>query len=415
MRYWLICQRHSYRHEEASFGIQDESALEEVECIIIIKEEAAAKKKLLPAKGPASTKSPAKSKSTSSSTAMEPWDAPAAITSTPLRNCVVRLQCIVHSAEVKYLTVVELAIAEMIFLSRNLTDKIIKMHQGSWDKSAHQSNEIRNNTLGLVGYGNIGSQLSILAEAIGLRVYYYDIDEKLALGNAIKCNSLDELLEKSNIISLHVDGRPENVNMIGEKQFTKMRDKVIFINLSRGNVVDINALKANIESGKIGGTAIDVFPSEPKNNSQPFESVLKGLPNTILTPHIGGSTHEAQVNIAIRWFAGYRLDEKLPDHSSLTKIRQRWGADRFKKIFLKTVQLCIEANLVNGETVHVDATLIRADVSWESLTTEHAESVIQENISDDDQLKPRLLGDFFNRPSAPFNFPWNQAKNATTI
>ena len=195
-------------------------------------------------------------------------------------------------------SVVELAIAEMILLSRNIPDKLIGMHQGNWEKSALQSNEIRNSTLGLIGYGNIGSQLSVLAEAIGLRVLYYDIEEKLALGNAIKCASLDELLERSDIISLHVDGRLENVNMISEAQFAKMRDNVIFINLSRGKIVDIDALKKNIESGKVRGAAIDVFPVEPKNNDEPFESALKGLPNTMLTPHIGGSTHEAQVNIA---------------------------------------------------------------------------------------------------------------------
>lgn len=195
-------------------------------------------------------------------------------------------------------SVVELAIAEMIFLLRNIPNKIIEMHQGKWDKSASNSNEIRNCSLGLIGYGNIGSQLSVLAEAIGLKVYYYDIEEKLALGNATKCSSLDQLLELADIVSLHVDGSPENVEMIGHKQFDKMREKVIFINLSRGKVVDIEALKLNIESGKIRGAAIDVFPSEPKNNNEPFVSVLRGLPNTILTPHIGGSTYEAQINIA---------------------------------------------------------------------------------------------------------------------
>ena len=195
-------------------------------------------------------------------------------------------------------SVVELAIAEMILLLRNIPDKIIGMHKGKWDKSAAKSNEIRNSTLGLIGYGNIGSQLSVLAEAIGLRVLYYDIEEKLALGNAVKCASLDELLERSDIISLHVDGRAENVEMISEAQFAKMRDNVVFINLSRGKVVDIEALRTNLASGKVRGAAIDVFPIEPKNNDEPFESSLKGLPNTILTPHIGGSTHEAQVNIA---------------------------------------------------------------------------------------------------------------------
>ena len=195
-------------------------------------------------------------------------------------------------------SVVELAIAEMILLMRNLPDKIMAMHQGRWEKSAQNSNEIRNKTLGLIGYGNIGAQLSILAEAVGLKVYYYDIEEKLALGNAVKCSTLNELLAVADVISLHVDGRPENKNMIGEKEFARMKDGVIFINLSRGHVVDVDALSANIRKGKVRGSAIDVFPQEPKNNKQPFESPLKGLPNTILTPHIGGSTLEAQIKIA---------------------------------------------------------------------------------------------------------------------
>jgi len=195
-------------------------------------------------------------------------------------------------------SVVELAIAEMILLMRNLPDKIQGMHLGSWQKSASSSNEIRGKALGLIGYGNIGSQLSILAESMGLKVYYYDIEEKLALGNAIKCNSLEELLNVADIISLHVDGRPENVKMITSREFSMMKDGVIFINLSRGKVVEINALKDAIESGKVRGSAVDVFPSEPKNNKEEFQSALRGLPNTILTPHIGGSTLEAQINIA---------------------------------------------------------------------------------------------------------------------
>lgn len=195
-------------------------------------------------------------------------------------------------------SVVELAIAEMILLMRNLPDKIQSMHLGRWEKSASGSNEIRGKTLGLIGYGNIGSQLSILAESMGLKVNYYDIDEKLALGNAIKCNTLKQLLNVSDIISLHVDGRPENNKMISTKEFSMMKDAVIFINLSRGQIVDIEALTTAIESGKVRGTAVDVFPSEPKNNDEEFQSSLRGMPNTMLTPHIGGSTLEAQINIA---------------------------------------------------------------------------------------------------------------------
>ncbi len=195
-------------------------------------------------------------------------------------------------------SVVEMAIAEMIFLMRKLADRSRAMHEGHWDKSAKGSYEIRGKVLGIIGYGNIGAQLSVLAESMGLKVIYYDVEEKLALGNAQKCDSLEELLEKAEIISLHVDGRKENKNLIGPDEFEKMRDGVIFLNLSRGHVVDIEALAKNIESGKIGGSAVDVFPEEPKSNDEEFLSRLRNLPNTILSPHIGGSTMEAQENIA---------------------------------------------------------------------------------------------------------------------
>lgn len=195
-------------------------------------------------------------------------------------------------------SVVELAISQIILLLRNLPDKFSQMHNGQWDKSATNSYEIRGKKLGIVGYGNIGSQLSVMAEAIGMDVYYYDQEEKLALGNATKCHSLNDLLSTADVISFHVDGRESNENIIGEKEFLVMKPGVIFINLSRGHVVDLNALKEAIESKRVAGAAVDVFPEEPKSNNEPFESILRGLPNTILTPHIGGSTIEAQENIA---------------------------------------------------------------------------------------------------------------------
>jgi len=194
-------------------------------------------------------------------------------------------------------SVVELAIAEMIMLIRGIVDKSTKMHQGVWDKSAKGSFEVRGKKLGLVGYGNIGSQLSVLAESLGMKVLYYDREEKLALGNATKLKSLKELLEQADVVSLHVDGRESNTNLIGEREFSWMKKGVIFMNLSRGHVVDINALKVNIQNGKIAGCSIDVFPYEPVSNDEEFQSELRGLPNTILTPHIGGSTLEAQENI----------------------------------------------------------------------------------------------------------------------
>ncbi len=195
-------------------------------------------------------------------------------------------------------SVVELAISEIILLLRNLPDKMGQMHNGQWQKSATNSYEIRGKKLGIVGYGNIGSQLSVLAESMGMNVYYYDQEEKLALGNAKKCYSLNELLSTVDVVSFHVDGRSSNKNMIGQKEIEAMRSGVIVINLSRGHVIDLKALKTAIESKKVAGAAVDVFPEEPKSNDDPFESILKGLPNTILTPHIGGSTIEAQENIA---------------------------------------------------------------------------------------------------------------------
>ncbi len=195
-------------------------------------------------------------------------------------------------------SVVELAIGEIIFLLRNIPDKIRNMNQGLWTKSSDNSVEIRGKNLGIVGYGNIGSQLSVLAEAMGMNVYFYDLDERLAIGNAKKCTSLEQLLGLSDVVSLHVDGRDENIKFIGASQIEMMKENAVLLNLSRGNVVDIDALTNALQSKRLKGAALDVFPEEPAMNNDTFSSPLKGQPNTILTPHIGGSTEEAQVNIA---------------------------------------------------------------------------------------------------------------------
>lgn len=195
-------------------------------------------------------------------------------------------------------SVVELALGEMIMLIRRIFDKSSALHKGIWDKSSAHSYELRGKTLGIIGYGKIGSQLSVLAEDLGMTVIYYDIIERLSLGNAKRCLTLKELLKKSDVVSLHIDDNQQNKNFIGEKEFKLMKDGVIFLNLSRGFVVDMKALKKNIESGKILGTAVDVFPYEPHSNNEKFISELQGLPNVILTPHIGGSTEEAQIDIA---------------------------------------------------------------------------------------------------------------------
>ena len=194
-------------------------------------------------------------------------------------------------------SVVELALGEMIMLIRNTFEKSMKMHEGIWDKSSNRSVEIRGKCLGIVGYGSIGTQLSVIAEAIGMQVYFYDAVDKLALGNARKCSSLKELLAISDVVTMHVDGRSSNALLIDEAAFENMKEGVVFLNLSRGHVVDLDALIRNLKSGKVKGAAIDVFPNEPKTNEEPFVSALRQLPNVILTPHIGGSTEEAQLDI----------------------------------------------------------------------------------------------------------------------
>ncbi|WP_420570848.1 phosphoglycerate dehydrogenase [Kordia sp.] len=194
-------------------------------------------------------------------------------------------------------SVVELAIGEIIMLMRSVFSRSTELHNGQWNKTAKGSREVRGKKLGIVGYGNIGKQLSVLAEAMGMNVYYYDIEDRLALGNAQKCNSLEELLNISDVVSLHVDDNAANRNFFGKAQFDQMKDGAILINLARGFVVDIDALKVALETKKIAGAAIDVYPQEPRANGA-FETPLKGLENVILTPHVGGSTEEAQRDIA---------------------------------------------------------------------------------------------------------------------
>ena len=194
-------------------------------------------------------------------------------------------------------SVVELVLGEIIALTRRLVEKTQRMHEGIWDKSARGSHEFRGRTLGIVGYGNIGTQLSNMAEAVGLRVIFYDTADRLAHGNARKVETLDELLAEADVVTLHVDGRPGNAGLFGAEQFAKMKPRSIFINASRGMVIDDEALRENILSGHIAGAAIDVFPIEPKAQGDTFESPLRGLDNVILTPHVGGSTQEAQEEI----------------------------------------------------------------------------------------------------------------------
>ncbi len=215
-------------------------------------------------------------------------------------------------------SVVELTIAEIIALTRRLTVLDKALHEGTWDKTAEGAHEVRGRVLGIIGYGNIGSQLSVLAEGIGMRVVFYDTAEKLALGNARRLEAMDELLEMADIVTIHVDGRPGNAGLFGSHQFGRMRPGSLFLNASRGFVVDLAALREHILSGHLGGAAIDVFPMEPKNRGDRFESELRGLPNVILTPHVGGSTEEAQE--AIGQFVAGKLRDYVRTGSTTLSV-----------------------------------------------------------------------------------------------
>jgi D-3-phosphoglycerate dehydrogenase len=212
-------------------------------------------------------------------------------------------------------SVAELVIAEMIALSRQLGDRNTKAHEGEWVKSAEGSKEVRGKTLGIIGYGHIGSQVSVLAESMGLKVCFYDAIKKLPLGNARVMSTLEELLQESDFVTLHVPEIPETMNMIGEKELSQMKKGSYLINASRGTVVVIEALVSALKEKHIAGCAVDVFPVEPSSNKEKFSSPLQGLSNVILTPHIGGSTEEAQKNIGIEVAESFRRFLKIGSSS----------------------------------------------------------------------------------------------------
>ena len=213
-------------------------------------------------------------------------------------------------------SVAELAMGEIILLMRRIFAASTDLHGGKWKKTATGCHEVRGLTLGIVGYGKIGSQLSDLAEALGMRVIFSDVADVLARGNARRV-SFEELLQTADVVTLHIDGRAHNRNFFGHERFAAMKDGACFLNLSRGFVVDHEALAAALKSGKLHGASVDVFPHEP-DNGQPFTSALQGLPNVILTPHIGGSTEEAQQNIGS--FVSSRLMEYLRSGSTMLSV-----------------------------------------------------------------------------------------------
>jgi D-3-phosphoglycerate dehydrogenase len=215
-------------------------------------------------------------------------------------------------------SVAELVLGEALLLLRGIPEKSAKAHRGEWIKSAVGSFEARGKTLGIIGYGHIGTQLGILAETLGMRVRFYDIETKLPLGNASQVSTLSALLGESDVVSLHVPETPQTQYMIGSDQFSAMKQGAVFINASRGTVVDIDALAEALSDKKIAGAAIDVFPVEPKGNDDEFVSPLRGFDNVILTPHIGGSTKEAQENIGLE--VASKLAKYSDNGSSLSAV-----------------------------------------------------------------------------------------------
>jgi D-3-phosphoglycerate dehydrogenase len=215
-------------------------------------------------------------------------------------------------------SVAELVLGQTLLLLRGIPEKSAKAHRGEWLKSAAGSFEARGKTLGIIGYGHIGTQLGILAETLGMRVKFYDVETKLPLGNASQSSSLNSLLSEADVVSLHVPETLQTQDMIGAEQFAAMKEGVIFINASRGTVVDIDALAKALTDKKVAGAAIDVFPVEPKGNDDEFMSPLRGFDNVILTPHIGGSTKEAQENIGLE--VASKLAKYSDNGSSLSAV-----------------------------------------------------------------------------------------------
>ena len=299
-------------------------------------------------------------------------------------------------------SVVELAVAEIISMARRLTEKDQAMHRGEWNKQATHSHEIRGRKLGIVGYGNIGSQLSVVAEMLGMEVYFYDIDDKLALGNAKRCGSLDELLESVECVTLHVDGRLGNAGFFGAEQFARMRPRSLFLNLSRGFLVDDVALAENLRSGHIAGAAVDVFPTEPKKRGDQFTSPLQGILNVILTPHVGGSTEEAQADIG-RFVAGKLRDfvqlgtTSLSVNAPTVALAQVPGDHRLSYFHQNLPGVLAKINNILGDHgVNIDGQLLATRGQVGYVATDIASGLTPEVVAQirdlDETIRLRVLG-----------------------
>jgi len=298
-------------------------------------------------------------------------------------------------------SVVELAVAEIIALTRRLTEKNAAMHAGVWDKAAEGSHEVRGRNLGIVGYGNIGTQLSVLAENLGMRVYFYDTADRLALGNAHRCDTLDELLGVADVVTLHVDGRPGNSGFFGAEQFARMRSGSLFLNLSRGFVIDHAALRRHLDSGHVAGAAVDVFPAEPKGRGDEFVSELRGLPNVILTPHIGGSTEEAQADISS--FVANKLAQYAAEGVTTLSVNlppvampQQPGTHRLVHVHRNTPGVLAAVNsILAGHQVNIEGQVLgtRGEVGFllTDIGTRYADDVVDRLRAMEQTIRLRVL------------------------
>ena len=298
-------------------------------------------------------------------------------------------------------SVVEIVIAQIIILMRNIIKKSNQMHKGIWKKDSINSYEIRNKILGIVGYGNIGSQLSVVAESLGLKVIYYDILDKLSIGNAKRYNSMKKLLKECDILSIHVDGREENTNLIGDKEINLMKKGAILINYSRGKIVNINSLKRNLKNNKLHGAAIDVFPEEPLNNKEKFKSELIGLNNVILSPHVGGSTKEAQKNIGS--FVPQKIIEYINSGNSSNSVNfpnlslpEQKEAHRFIHIHKNEPGIMLKINkILSDYNINIVGQYLKTNESIGYVITdinrEYNKQVIKSLRKIDDTIRLRVL------------------------
>ena len=298
-------------------------------------------------------------------------------------------------------SVVEIVIAQIIILMRNIIKKSNQMHKGIWKKDSINSYEIRNKILGIIGYGNIGSQLSVVAESLGLNVIYYDILDKLSIGNAKRYNSMKKLLKECDILSIHVDGREENTNLIGDKEINLMKKGAILINYSRGKIVNINSLKRNLKNNKLHGAAIDVFPEEPLNNKEKFKSELIGLNNVILSPHVGGSTKEAQKNIGS--FVPQKIIEYINSGNSSNSVNfpnlslpKQKEAHRFIHIHKNEPGIMLKINkILSDYNINIVGQYLKTNESIGYVITdinrEYNKQVIKSLRKIDDTIRLRVL------------------------